>query len=666
MEIDKHINMQNLKIEGVKEMWKKSKWLCTAILATATFSFMFGNTTEAENALDPAPILTPVQSNGYSVLFDNSHGQTAGQSDWVIDGAFSDFADALVDEGYIVEEFRSVDPLTLNDLLNYDVFVIPEAQIPFTASEQAAISSYAELGGGVFFIADHYNADRNLNRWDSNEIMNGWRRGAYLNPTLGMSSAEAAALNGVVSSRWLSDEFGVEFRYNSIDNTVANQIVAPSQSFGITTGISQVSIHAGSTIAITNPSIAKGIAYLPTGLTSAANKWSNSVDQGVYAGGGIAEGPFVAIGKKELGKAAFIGDSSPVEDATPKYRNEETGSVKRTYDGFTAHNNGELLVNIINWLATDETYTTFNGTAITLDQVTPRISIEDPLLSSEILNEPWRQPNAGYLWYDSSTFANGSYGSTVDPTPSVTYSAVTPDVLPVDGSAFNVTVTVEGLAPNSTIQGHRIQIYLTGGTAISQVRNDNGTWPTGYGYFDIGTLTANSQGTAQKTITMRLNSNVTATEGTLRLKDADGNNVITKAVVLGEGTGNEGPPEDPQQEIEIGNYKLILPQVLPTHGEEFKIGVEIKGLTAGATISNAQLQFYLTGGTSISQVKNSNGTWPTSYGYGNVGTLTANAQGIAVGEVTVRINPTVTSTTATVRLRLGSSNNVLTAPISLQ
>lgn len=150
MEIDKHINMQNLKIEGVKEMWKKSKWLCTAILATATFSFMFGNTTEAENALDPAPILTPVQSNGYSVLFDNSHGQTAGQSDWVIDGALSDFADALVDEGYTVEEFRSVEPLTLNDLLNYDVFVIPEAQIPFTASEQAAISSYAELGGGVF------------------------------------------------------------------------------------------------------------------------------------------------------------------------------------------------------------------------------------------------------------------------------------------------------------------------------------------------------------------------------------------------------------------------------------------------------------------------------------------------------------------------------------
>lgn len=204
-----------------------------------------------------------MHSNGYSVLFDNSHGQTAGQADWVIDGAFSDFAEGLTAEGYTVEEFRSDAPLTLNDLINYDVFVIPEAQIPFTASEQEAIATFAELGGGVFFIADHYNADRNLNRWDSNEIMNGWRRGAYNNPTLGMSSAEANALNGVESSTWLSDEFGVEFRYNSIDNTVANQVVSTSESFGITAGVSEVSIHAGSTLAITNPNLAKGIVYLP-------------------------------------------------------------------------------------------------------------------------------------------------------------------------------------------------------------------------------------------------------------------------------------------------------------------------------------------------------------------------------------------------------------------
>ncbi|MCM2674903.1 hypothetical protein [Alkalicoccobacillus plakortidis] len=96
-----------------------------------------------------------------------------GQSDWVIDGAFSDFADALADVGYLVHEHRGADPLTEEDLEDYDVFVIPEAQIPFQTTEQDTIASFAEEGGGVFFIADHYNADRNFNRFDSNEIMNG-------------------------------------------------------------------------------------------------------------------------------------------------------------------------------------------------------------------------------------------------------------------------------------------------------------------------------------------------------------------------------------------------------------------------------------------------------------------------------------------------------------
>ncbi|WP_430352212.1 hypothetical protein [Viridibacillus arvi] len=116
-------------------------------------------------------------------MFDNSHGQTAGQADWVINGAFSDFANALVAEDYYVKEHRSANPLTLQDLQGYDVFVIPEAQIPFKKSEQEAIATFAEQGGGVFFIADHYNADRNLNHWDSNEVMNGWRRGAYSKPS---------------------------------------------------------------------------------------------------------------------------------------------------------------------------------------------------------------------------------------------------------------------------------------------------------------------------------------------------------------------------------------------------------------------------------------------------------------------------------------------------
>ncbi|MCR6108420.1 DNA-binding protein [Salipaludibacillus agaradhaerens] len=510
-------------------MIKKSIYSILTMVLYLTMSIHVG----AEGPNDPAPVLEPNSPNGKTVLFDNSHGQTAGQSDWVIDGAFSDFADALVAEGYLVKEHRSHDPLSHHDLEEVDVFVIPEAQIPFTTSEQDTIASFAEEGGGVFFIADHYNADRNLNRWDSNEIMNGWRRGAYDDPTKGMSPGEIAAMEGVESSQWLSDEFGVHIRYNAVDNTVANVIVPAEETFGITEDIHDISIHAGSTLAITNPEIAKGIVYLPDGLTEGENKWRNAVDEGVYFGGGIEEGPFVAIGKKDQGKAAFIGDSSPVEDSTPKYRNEEHGGVKRTYDGFIDLDNGELLVNLVDWLSEKENYTTFSDKGLILDEPSPMLLMETPEFSTEPQTEPWRLPNAGYLWYDQSTFADGSFGSDVAPPVDIQYAIETPDILPTDGSPFDVTVKVTNMAPGTSIDNGQIQVYLDGGRAISQIRQPDGSWPSNYGYHAIGMIEADENGVAELTITMRLATTIEAERANIRLRLGAGNNVFTKTVRLG-------------------------------------------------------------------------------------------------------------------------------------
>lgn len=95
---------------------------------------------------------------------------------------------------------------------------------------------YVKNGGSIFFIADHYNADRNKNRWDSSEVFNGYRRGAWDNPAKGMSNEEAnsQAMQGVESSDWLSDNFGIRFRYNALGDVSAKTIVSPEQSFGIT------------------------------------------------------------------------------------------------------------------------------------------------------------------------------------------------------------------------------------------------------------------------------------------------------------------------------------------------------------------------------------------------------------------------------------------------
>ena len=93
----------------------------------------------------------------------------------------------------------------------------------------------------------------------------------------------------------------------------------------------------------------KGIVYTPDHLGNNA-KWSHAVDQGVYNGGGKAEGAYIAIAKVGKGKAAFIGDSSLVEDSSPKYLREDTGKTKKTYDGFKEEDNAQLLNNLTSWL----------------------------------------------------------------------------------------------------------------------------------------------------------------------------------------------------------------------------------------------------------------------------------------------------------------------------
>lgn len=180
-------------------------------------------------------------------------------------------------------------------------------------------------------------------------------------------------MQGVVSSDWLGSQFGVRFRYNALGDITANQIVEPAQAFGITAGVSNVAMHAGSTLAIIDPAKAKGIVYLPKPIRLGGN----AVDQGVYNGGGIPEGPYAAVSKVGLGKAAFIGDSSPVEDATPKYLREETGTKKTTYDGFKEQDDAVLLVNIVDWLSNKEEYTSLTEVkSLQLDQPTALLPLK--------------------------------------------------------------------------------------------------------------------------------------------------------------------------------------------------------------------------------------------------------------------------------------------------
>jgi hypothetical protein len=209
----------------------------------------------------------------------------------------------------------------------------------------------------------------------------------------------------------------------------------------------------GATLAITDASKAKGLVYLSA--QDNATAWGHAVDAGLYFGG-RDEGPYVAIAKAGLGKAAFIGDSSPVEDATPKYRRQDSGSTKKTYPGWTDPGDAATLsVNIINWLAIPESYTTFdNNNGHTAGELTPNAKAATEMDDPDNGN-PWSTPSNGYNPNDPSTFANGAYaarlsvsgdgGSPVDPDPTdppTTSLSVTEALTITNGTVLQLEGTV--------------------------------------------------------------------------------------------------------------------------------------------------------------------------------------------------------------------------------
>ncbi len=387
----------------------------------------------------PAPIKTPGSNdNGKVVLFDASHGGTEGNADWVIDGAFSDFADALVAEGYTVQEYRGVDKnsdgviqfvddytdpasansdaneavITFAAISHADVLVLAESNRPFSLAELQALEAFVADGKGIFFIADHYNADRNLNTWDSTEVFNGYNRSTLAQFNIGGGYGDLRN-PGNPGSGWLAQNFGIRFRFNAIDwHSGASGIEAASQVEGLTTGVGPVLMAGGATLAITDPNRAKGLVYFSA--SDSPSRWNHAVDSGLYFGG-EAEGPYVAIAKSGHGKAAFIGDSSPIEDASPKYKRQDNGNSKSTYPGWTdAGNAAQLSINLVDWLATPESYSQFNSSAHPAGTATPT-----PMAAEEMDDpdngQPWSSPSSGYNPWDASTFDYGAYGAPEGP-----------------------------------------------------------------------------------------------------------------------------------------------------------------------------------------------------------------------------------------------------------
>ncbi len=237
--------------------------------------------------------------NAPVVLFDNTKDETAGNADWTIDGAYSDWANALRNDGYIVESLDS-GPITESALSGITVFVIPEPQDEFTSDEITAIKNFVNNGGGLVLIADHSGSDRNNNGHDSPHI--------YDN-NFGVS------------------DFGFEFNLDNFSQHPINSVdhnVYP----GLTQGVNSIGEWGASTISITDSNKAKAVIY------------SNDNSKIIVVGAEVGSG-----------RVAVIGDSSPFDDGTADSQN----SGDHLYDGWNEYDDSTLGIDMVEWCAAPRT-----------------------------------------------------------------------------------------------------------------------------------------------------------------------------------------------------------------------------------------------------------------------------------------------------------------------
>ncbi|WP_143310555.1 hydrolase [Chitinophaga vietnamensis] len=280
-------------------------------------------------------------AKGKRFLFDATKAETAGNADWVIDednnipqrfptpaqsmvtastpetywtGALSSWGIALVKGGHTVETLPAGGAITYGnasnpqDLSNYDVFVVDEPNILFTAAEKTAILNFVSHGGGLFMISDHTISDRNNDGYDSPVI---W------NDLMTNNSVQANPFGFSIDLTNIT-----ELSSNVLTNSSSNPILNGSQG-----SVSQLDFHNGATITI-DPSVNATVQGLI---------WQNGYAQG-YTHLMSASSTFGA------GRVYVVTDSSPMDDGTGAPGNN-------LYVSWSTYSHTALFMNASYWLA---------------------------------------------------------------------------------------------------------------------------------------------------------------------------------------------------------------------------------------------------------------------------------------------------------------------------
>lgn len=244
-------------------------------------------------------------------------GVSASTTETYWQGGLSAMGVALAKRGFSPETLPFTGLITYGnaanaqDLSHYKVFAIVEPNIVFTTSEQTALVSFVQNGGGLLMVADHGGSDRNNDGADSCRV---W--------------------NDLFSAK--GNPFGITFNANDVSPDATGTAVDAAAGDPLTNGaagaVSEFKFSAGSTITI---DATKNASVKSAVWTTATH--TNSNIMAAYA----------TFGR---GRVVAIGDSSPFDDGTG-----DPGDM--LYDGWddAGGSNGRLVTNASIWLASSVT-----------------------------------------------------------------------------------------------------------------------------------------------------------------------------------------------------------------------------------------------------------------------------------------------------------------------
>lgn len=231
------------------------------------------------------------------VLFDDTHGQSAGNANWLIEGGYSDLADMLKAQGFALDSLKKVSPdgrMTPGLLAGYRALLVPEPNNQYQQSETDAIVAFVQGGGGAFLIADHGGSDRDHDGWDA-----------------------VKAYNTFVP------KFGFQFTGDVFSEAPLSG--PANHDHPVMFGVRAVGAWAASTITILPPVDGARVTSL---IESRCQK-----------------APYVVAAEAGKGRVVAIGDSSPFDDGTG------TGNQKLhdSFDSFM-YSHPQFAFNAMTWI----------------------------------------------------------------------------------------------------------------------------------------------------------------------------------------------------------------------------------------------------------------------------------------------------------------------------